>query len=196
MVTEVINKVTQGKDCFGTYTVLTGHEGSGGCFWCGGAFPDKRRRRFCCEACRLEYDRHFFWPVAAAWCLERASYKCHDCGIAHFLVAHHIKPLNGAPRTYNILNLPENLIALCPTCHGKRHAGMNHKKAERKPLMDIDTERVTHTRLGIDPLPGWDWFYQHQNDPYPEPTIDLSIGGKVVSLTGYKKGDIRTLMRG
>lgn len=186
--------VDRPRDSFGDYSILTGYEGRGGCFWCGGPFPDKRRRRFCGEKCRQEYDRHFFWPVAAAWCLERAGYKCYDCGVKGLrLVAHHIKPLDGQQRTYNILNRPENLVALCPSCHGKRHSGMNREKAA-KPF--AGTERGRFTPKGIVPLPGWEWLHEHYGDPYPEPTFDLSIDGRVVSLTNYKKGAIKALMHG
>ncbi len=137
---------TEGHDCFGYFTYCTGHENSQHCWWCNKGFPDKRRRRFCSEDCRHEYFRHFLWPWAAKWCIERYDQHCADCGVENRteigegwrattvrLLAHHIIPLNGQKRTSNILNRPENLVALCPSCHQKRHAAMKKKEAPGVP---------------------------------------------------------------
>lgn len=129
------------KDSFGEYSIITEHEGKGGCFWCGGAFPDKRKRRFCKTECSDEYHRHYWWGSASAWALERANYTCQKCGektatkLTQFhysgnLVVHHIMPLNGSPRIVNALNRPDNLIVLCRKCHGIEHS--KKAKAEGK----------------------------------------------------------------
>lgn len=108
------------KDRWGPYQSLTGHEGPNRCFWCGG---EARGKRYCCQKHQWEYYRHFFWPYARDWCLERYGGRCTDCGDPA-LEAHHIEPLNGEPRHVNIKNRPENLVALCYSCHGKRHAAV------------------------------------------------------------------------
>ena len=107
------------KDSYGEYQLLTGLEAPGRCFWCGCEVG--KRRRYCCEDHSDEYYRHFFWASAAGWCVVRAHHFCADCGGTATL-AHHIIPLGGAFRPWNILNRPENLAALCYSCHGRRHA--------------------------------------------------------------------------
>lgn len=115
------------RDKFGEYQIMTGQEGTGKCWWCGGEFPDKRHRRYCSENCSDEYYRHFWWASATRWALERANHKCQECGAdnsaPHYynLVVHHIEPLNNETRFINIKNRPENLIVLCRVCHAKAH---------------------------------------------------------------------------
>lgn len=107
------------RDRYGSYSLLTGHEEPGRCFWCGTEV--RKSRRYCCKEHSDLYWKHFGWGFAAPWCLERYNQTCADCGEKGGLVAHHIKPLNGAQRTWNILNRPENLVALCHKCHQRRH---------------------------------------------------------------------------
>ena len=46
-----------------------------------------------------------------------------------------------------------------------------------------------------DCLCGKDWLKEHENDKYPEPTIDISIGDKSISVNGnFKKGDRSVFM--
>lgn len=108
------------RDRFGTYRLLTGHEGPGRCFWCGAGVDG--RRRYCCGEHTDLYWRHFIWSWAARWCLDRHGHTCVDCGETAVL-AHHVVPLAGSSRVANILNRPENVVALCNSCHGKRHTG-------------------------------------------------------------------------
>lgn len=66
-------------------------------------------------------------PKVAAYALKQAKGKCADCGNSPFisrrsglpyLEVHHIKMLkDNGPDT------PENVLALCPNCHRKRHFG-------------------------------------------------------------------------
>lgn len=112
------------KDRWGEYYSLTGFEAIKSCFWCG--LQIKGDRRYCCEEHHDFYLEYFHWPEASSACLARQEGRCGDCATkarwASDLRVHHIEPLNGAYRQWNILNRPENLIALCPSCHGKRHA--------------------------------------------------------------------------
>lgn len=108
------------RDRFGRYSLLTGLEAPGHCFWCGAAV--KKGRRYCSEGHSDLYYKHFYWPAAARWCLERYQHRCADCSETA-KVAHHLVPLNGSFRLWNVLNRPENLVALCYRCHGKRHSG-------------------------------------------------------------------------
>ena len=148
---------TQGRDRFGQFLFCTGFETSGTrwekaahCWWCGREFPDKRPRRYCSEDCRKEYYRHFQWPWASEWCLERYGDRCVDCGVEKghkvgegwkatyiTLVAHHIIPLDGKSRTCNLLNVPCNLIPLCPSCHQRKHAIMRKTRAPGTPSTQL-----------------------------------------------------------
>lgn len=119
------------------YNVLTGYEGTGLCFWCGGELKGKLKR-YCRGHMKLYY-RHFDWGYASSWAKNRVDYKCQNCGKEeeHHLLAgyhnatmtnlrvHHIIPLNGASRQYTAFNLPWNLIVLCQSCHLKVHAAMS-----------------------------------------------------------------------
>ena len=110
------------RDTFGEYRILTGHEGTGKCWWCGAAFPDKRRR-YCSVSCRREYEENFYWLWASTSAVRRARYRCRECGIRgkRRLEVHHIVPLNGSDRIINVLNRRENLVVLCKACHRKKH---------------------------------------------------------------------------
>ena len=118
-----------------TLTTCTGYEVAGKCYWCGGGLKTKRRS-YCCDEHRQEYYRHFEWSTASKWCLRRND-KCQICGIdrrdiplvgeegmyggtSGFRV-HHIIPVNGGSRYFNLLNAPCNLMALCHSCHVKIH---------------------------------------------------------------------------
>jgi len=107
------------KDSYGEYQLLTGLEGPRQCFWCGCEVG--KRRRYCCEEHQAEYWGHFSWAYAAPRCQQRADNKCADCG-GFAGISHHITPLGGETRAFNIKNRPENLAALCHSCHGRRHA--------------------------------------------------------------------------
>lgn len=127
------------KDNYGEYQILTGNEGSGKCWWCGGKFPDSRHRRYCSSDCSIEYYRHYFWAGAVKWALERAGNKCQECdsdgitpGYFTSLEVHHRDPLNNDTRFINIKNRPENLIVLCRKCHGKSHTKDIYDKAKEK----------------------------------------------------------------
>jgi len=128
----------QRRDAFGKYQLFTGYEGSGRCWWCGGEFRDRRRRRYCGEECRLEYHRHFYWPDARDWALERANHKCSDCD-EYATEVHHIIPLGGEPRLWNIKNRPENLVATCRKHHKKREADIFVEMVKDKLLIPEDT---------------------------------------------------------
>ena len=126
------------QDSFGSFTVITGFEGTGRCFWCGADI--KGRRRFCKHGsgCWTRYQEHFAWSYASARCLKRYDYRCANCGekgtglyIGDKMInlrIHHIIPLNGQDRTVSVYNIFWNLICLCHNCHMKLHAVMRQSK--------------------------------------------------------------------
>ena len=110
-----------GADRWGSYYDLTGFEYPSRCFWCGAEVDG--RRRYCCEEHQKLYLESFHWPEASLACRERSP-SCAGCG-QHFRglrdgEVHHIIPLNGSQRLWNVLNRQENLARLCPTCHAPR----------------------------------------------------------------------------
>jgi len=120
------------------YTVLTGFEDTGLCFWCGGVLKGKLKRY--CRGHMTEYYRHFEWASARRWCIERQDGRCANCGIKQgsviginhngwkmlqgALEVHHIIPLCGEKRYFSAFNLPWNLIGFCHDCHQEVHAVM------------------------------------------------------------------------
>ena len=118
-----------------SYTVLTGYEGTGRCFWCGGELKGKLKRY--CYGHMKEYYRYFEWNSARHRCIERQDRRCANCGIhmddmpnmgyremqTSYRV-HHIVPLNGSKWDFSAFNLPWNLIGLCHDCHLEIHAAM------------------------------------------------------------------------
>ncbi len=123
-----------------SYTVLTGHEGTGMCFWCGGELKGKLKRY--CYGHMKEYYRHFEWSSARSWCCERQKGICANCGWTpedydngsdiyyHYsLEGHHIIPLEGAARDFSAYNLPWNLIGFCHECHLAIHAALRGEVA-------------------------------------------------------------------
>jgi 5-methylcytosine-specific restriction endonuclease McrA len=74
------------------------------------------------------YYYEYFWSWAAAKAVRDHRY-CEDCcGTRREFEVHHIEPLNGEYRTWNVKNRHDNLVVLCHDCHVLRH------KAPPKPV--------------------------------------------------------------
>lgn len=121
------------------YTVLTGFEGTGRCFWCGGELKGKLKRY--CYGHMILYYRHFEWANARAWCCERQKGLCAVCGVycgysldgqwhsyGHSLEVHHVTPLNGSARYFTAYNLPFNLVGLCHKHHVEAGSALRSPK--------------------------------------------------------------------
>ncbi len=121
--------VSTGHDSFGVYTIITGFEGTGACFWCG-ADLDGERRRFCGHRSGhwTLYNDYFFWGFARYECLRRYGWHCANCGSAYKPEVHHIIPLEGAERAYSPYNIPWNLMCLCHEHHQLIHAVLRQPK--------------------------------------------------------------------
>lgn len=185
------------RDKWGRYSICSGHEAPGKCFWCG---AEVKGRRFCAfigpvksyldpythkwrqdeqpqPYCSFQYWRHFGWNSASAWCWEKADGKCQECGTytePPSRRTHHIQPLNGQPRSVSILNRPENLSPLCAHHHGLAHAAQT-STALKKAHAQARAIRDRQARQG-------------------KPAVFLCPlhGEVVVPLTGRKKQDART----
>ena len=139
------------RDSFGIYTIITGFEGTGRCFWCGKDIEG--RRRFCKRSgCWTRYQEHFAWGYTKAECLKRYGYRCANCGVEGIglyrgddmtnLRAHHIIPLNGEDRAVSAFNIPWNLICLCHNCHLLLHAVLREQSTSKA----IDIFTLAETR--------------------------------------------------
>jgi len=126
------------------YTVLTGYEGTGRCFWCGGELKGKLKS-YCYGHGKLYY-RHFEWGNAKWEALQRSGNRCENCGAAEeyrgyymitSLEVHHIVPLNGGPRGFSAYNLPWNLVVLCHECHLEIHAAMIPPKEKKSTYKEM-----------------------------------------------------------
>lgn len=168
-VEEIIKfTVFTGCDKIGIYHILTGYEGTGCCWWCGKKLTGQQKRYCQAEVTDdefiqdilsdnishwLEYWRHFCWPYARNWCLQRYNHQCANCGITqrHWedgrligseIEVHHIVPLEGIERLWSPYNLPWNLIALCYECHLEVHAIMREANKPIPPdIFDLALER-------------------------------------------------------
>ena len=120
---------------------FTGNEESGQCWFCGGDLP-KRRRRWCCDQHKDEYWNNYNYAAASKECWKRSEHTCENChkpqieltrefgweSINSRMEIHHIIPLEGDIREWNVLNRQDNLIALCHQCHLKAHAAIREPK--------------------------------------------------------------------
>lgn len=108
------------------------------CPWCGNAV-DNKRRRFCCDTCREEYNNATVWnrgrDAYSLRILYRDNFTCQDCGEFHALINDFDMPIpidDGQLEVHHILPVSKgggdeqkNLITLCKKCHKKRHKDMN-----------------------------------------------------------------------
>ena len=145
------------RDSFGSFTVITGFEGTGRCFWCGEEIEG--RRRYCRgrKGCWTKYQEHYSWGYAKYECLKRSGYKCANCGRKGInlqmgeamtnLRAHHIIPLNGGERAVSVYNIFWNLICLCHDCHMELHAIMRPPKLDKELAFDSWEEAVKAGQL-------------------------------------------------
>ncbi len=153
--------VTTGEDSFGTYHVITGFEGTGGCFWCGESLNDKRRR-FCGHRSGhwTLYANHFYWTYARSACLNQYEYRCANCGgkkegrgyyAISSLEAHHIIPLEGDYRAVSSYNVPWNLIALCHQCHLLIAAAMRPPRVNHNSKADpwLEAEKAGQAVMSL-----------------------------------------------
>ena len=117
----------KGCDRYGLYFDLSGNEAEGHCFLCGA----ETKYRYCCSEHSYEYWSSYNWKWASRAVCKRYDdgYHCGDCGHqghhSDFEV-HHIVPLDGEDRNWNVLNMASNLILLCRRCHIQRRVEWNY----------------------------------------------------------------------
>lgn len=104
------------------------------CPWCGKPVNNKRRR-FCTNECRQQFDNMTVWnrgrdPYSLR-ILYRDNFTCQDCGEFHSFINEFQMPIpidDGQLEVHHILPVSEgggdeqqNLITLCKKCHRERH---------------------------------------------------------------------------
>lgn len=118
---------------------------SGSCKWCGNPITNKRRKSFCCDECRDEFERMTVWgrgrDAYSLRILYRDNFTCQDCGEFHAfknefgifvpiddgkLNVHHIVPVSEGGG-----DEPTNLVTLCVNCHLRRHGKEKHELREK-----------------------------------------------------------------
>lgn len=141
------------------YYVLTGYESTENkCWWCGKEIENNKHHAHYCRqkshgefiGCFRQYHRHFDWNYASDWALNRSGRKCQLCGQPEKLIdfgfmnkrtnleVHHIVPLKGSIRQYNIYNIPCNLIVLCHDCHWDIHASKAKRIKKSQSVMQLE----------------------------------------------------------
>ncbi len=74
--------------------------------------------------------------------------------------------------------------------------GSHREWVETTPKHGFHRIVEEHTTKYSDCLPGKEWLKEHESDKYPEPTIELSVEGKLLSVNGdYKKGVIKEFLK-
>jgi 5-methylcytosine-specific restriction endonuclease McrA len=107
-------------------------------------------------------NKHLYpdnWPQLRLACLEGAGYRCEHCGIAHCttLVSErtgnpYIVYLHAAHVHHDIRNPQPQLMALCPSCHGR------YDYAYKQREYQLYLERMKHRILLAKPwLQRWYW---------------------------------------
>jgi hypothetical protein len=134
------------------------------CPMCGVPLPPGRTR-FCSPWCFRTFYDLFFWAEAVKNALKRAHGKCQVCGLSsagleaieqirrpefwqhhRTLQVHHIDPLNCRRRDFSAMNIPSNLLVVCPECHGLEHQKLN---AAKKAIIREEYETKTGKQLSL-----------------------------------------------
>lgn len=113
------------------------------CPWCGGPVRNKRRR-YCSDECRKEYEEMTVWQRGrdpySLRILYRDNFTCQECGEFHAFVNEHGMPLpidDGDIEVHHITAVSDgggdeasNLRSLCTRCHKKTTAEWRAKRKE------------------------------------------------------------------
>jgi len=103
---------------------------------------DSNRRHYCSDRCwriAKAVQRKFTWDVVRAKVMRRDDYECQRCGkdrganSYNGLHVHHIVPLSKGGHPFD----EENLITLCPSCHGEMESPSGTEKRAR-PHVPLD----------------------------------------------------------
>lgn len=134
-----VEKKKKSRDRWGRYFDFSGHEEKGHCFWCGIAV---KNRRYCSKQHSYLYLTFYHWNEAVENVYRRIhdpvrrGYVCERCNEIftgdNTTDIHHIIPVNGEDRNWNVKNSPDNLLGLCKRCHIETHKILYKAEAERK----------------------------------------------------------------
>lgn len=95
---------------------------------------EKKNRKGSDLTNKYKYQRN---PLISAYALKRANYKCeidstHETFILensrNYVEGHHVIPMHAQEDFEYSIDVPENIVALCPNCHRKVHLSNNETK--------------------------------------------------------------------
>ncbi len=97
------------------------------CWVCRSPLPNRRRKKYCSDACSLLYAQNHVWSCARWAALLRDKWRCVTCGAKDkkvngkywSLEVNHIVPREGKGMTAGCHHHLDNLQTLCHTCHVK-----------------------------------------------------------------------------
>jgi len=153
-ICELGYKKKPGEDRWGYFHNFTGNEEKGHCFWCG---IETKRGRYCSKQHAYLYRTFYCKDEAYANVYRRIydpirkGYICEKCnngfGNRFSIDVHHIMPINGGDRYWNILNRPENLLGLCHECHKETHRIMFKFKVGRKVKIETENRLIIEKQM-------------------------------------------------
>ena len=122
--------------------------------------------------------------------------QIHEMMAKHIRYPYHIG--NEVPETpaYQTMHFGRNTVRLLAT-----HPDLHKRIRELTKAYGGKGVASRHVPLVNDMcsrymcIPSVDWLRQHQHDPYPEPTIDITVAGQTFSVdSNYKAGMIQGFM--
>lgn len=130
----------------------------GACEWCASPLPNKRRKAFCNNECRIKFmeatSSVMYNNTGSAGgyrnhIMRRDNYTCQKCGEAHYCINENGIPI---PTTDGLLDIhhiirvadggtdaPDNLITLCRECHKRAHKEVNNGEINNKSPKWVNT---------------------------------------------------------
>lgn len=104
------------------------------CKWCGQSLKSKRQLSYCCEDCKIEFQRLAVWGRGVAplpyRILCRDNFTCKECGLFGAYKNKHglFVPIAVGLDVHHLIQVSEggtdqqnNLITICNDCHNQIH---------------------------------------------------------------------------
>lgn len=111
------------------------------CKWCGQSLKSKRQQSYCCEDCKIEFQRLAVWGRGVAplpyRILCRDNFTCKECGLFGAYKNKHglFVPIAVGLDVHHLIQVSEggtdqqnNLITICNDCHNQIHGIKSNTK--------------------------------------------------------------------
>ena len=95
---------------------------------------EKKNRKGSDLSNKYKYHRN---PTVSAIALQKANYKCEldsshktfkQSNLRNYVEGHHVIPMHAQDEFEYSIDVPENIVALCPNCHRETHLSENTEK--------------------------------------------------------------------